>query len=550
MAIPRSLVLLLLGGISILTSACNRKERRGKIYTGVHEDEPVLIDSTSVAGLIPGDAWYHDGALAFINDAYRKNEWVALWHDGEVPTEHARVFVQRLKDAGDHGLNPKDYRAERIEKLMAEGSHAEADALLTTEFYRYTTHMLSGLTAGVKDKFSWLIKTTPVEYADLLTGILTSPNPEEGFKKTEPQHGEYQTLKKALALYRKMAEGIEWSSIDAKKLSIGDKSPEVLKVRERLTYSGDYVPATLNVTDPQTFDPALELGVKAFQGRYGLEPDGVVGGETKRAMEVSPKARIRQIILNMERWRLLPQEFDARFILVNIAGYRFHLFDDGKEVMNMRVIVGDEFTQTPIFADTMQYIVFAPYWNVPASILENEVIPAIQRKGVGWLTSQDMEVVKGNDVVDPYTVPWNTLEPASYEYRVRQRPGAQNSLGFVKFIFPNNFNVYLHDTPNDWLFQKAQRHFSHGCIRLERPQDLAVYLLSDQGWDKGQVVKAMAGKTQQQVNLKKPIPVYLLYFTAWADENGSLSFREDIYGYDKELANAYLGALEKDAQPN
>ena len=244
------------------------------------------------------------------------------------------------------------------------------------------------------------------------------------------------------------------------------------------------------------------------------------------------EVRIEQLTLNMERWRWLPESLGDRHILVNVPTYQLDVYENGQVVLPMRVVAGKKDNPTPIFMDKMENVVFSPYWNVPPSIARNETIPAAMRDP-GYLDRNNMEVVKGRHVVDPWSVSWSAV--AAGNYTIRQRPGEKNALGHVKFLFPNQFDVYLHDTPAESLFARTDRSFSHGCVRIEKPEELAEYVLRSQPeWTRERIRAAMFGGVEKWVTLKEPLPVYILYMTAWVDPDGAVQFREDIYGHDQK----------------
>ncbi|OGX89839.1 L,D-transpeptidase family protein [Hymenobacter coccineus] len=288
------------------------------------------------------------------------------------------------------------------------------------------------------------------------------------------------------------------------------------------------------------YDKALANAVKAFQNDAGLRPDGVVSGTTLRELNVPIGQRIDQVLLNMERWRWLPKKFEPDYLLVNIPEYRLHVVENGEEAMTMRVIVGKALTATPIFSDKMEYVVLAPYWYVPFSIVDKELKNRLA-DNPQYLDHLDMEVVRGYGrtatVIDPTTIDWANVTQDNFKYTVRRRPGPKNDLGNAKFIFPNSNDVYLHDTPHGELFSQVSRNFSHGCVRVEEPMKLAAYLLRDKPeWDEQSILDTVAAHREKYITLTKKLPVYLVYLTAWADADGHAHFRDDIYGHDKALA--------------
>ncbi|MBW3535042.1 MAG: L,D-transpeptidase family protein, partial [Gemmatimonadetes bacterium] len=282
--------------------------------------------------------------------------------------------------------------------------------------------------------------------------------------------------------------------------------------------------------DPAAYDSAMARAVERFQRRHGIVPDGTVGAETRAAMNVPVEDRIRSIKLNLDRWRWLPRDLGEHFVMVNVAGQEMAVVRDGEPALTMNVIIGEVANQTPIFQDTMEHIVVNPYWNVPQSIAEEELWPKVERDPT-YLARNDYEVVGSGDA-----------------RRIRQKPGRSNALGHVKFLFPNDLNIYLHDTPTGHLFSRSARAFSHGCIRLERPDDLARYLFThatDRGADEYDALRARS--TEQWVNLSEKLPVYVLYFTAWADEEGNTRFYPDVYARDRAMDTLARAKLDGEA---
>jgi murein L,D-transpeptidase YcbB/YkuD len=294
--------------------------------------------------------------------------------------------------------------------------------------------------------------------------------------------------------------------------------------------------------DPQLFDEALEQALKRFQTRYGLTADGVLDTTTRAELNVSADRRVEQLEVNLERWRWLPQDLGRRHIIVNIPAFELEVVEKDAVVLAMRVVVGRPYQHTPVFSETMRYLVLNPYWEVPHDIAVQDVLPHIKRD-FSYLSQQQMQMYKGwgpaAQVIDPATVNWSAITPASFPFRLSQDPGPVNALGRIKFMFLNKFNVYLHDTPARPLFDEAQRDFSHGCIRIQKPLELALYLLrKDPKWNRDALLRALNEVKDRSLPLPEPIPIHLLYWTAWADENGTIEFRRDIYGQDAPLLAA------------
>jgi murein L,D-transpeptidase YcbB/YkuD len=311
-------------------------------------------------------------------------------------------------------------------------------------------------------------------------------------------------------------------------------------LRERLRLEDDLGPA--QEQDAELFDPALEQATKKFQRHHGLEADGAVGAATRAELNVPVERRVGQLELNLERWRWLPEDLGRRHIIVNIAAFELEVVEEDAVILAMRVVVGRLYNRTPVLSDTMRYIVLNPYWHVPRGIAAEELLPII-KKDPSYLAKYKLRVFpnSGPDTreVDPANIDWSALSSAEFPFRLRQDPGPINSLGRVKFMFLNKFNVYLHDTPARPLFEETQRDLSHGCIRIQKPIELAVYLLQQEpGWNREALVRALDDAVDRTVPLPEPIQIHLLYWTAWADADGTIQFRPDIHGGDDPLWQA------------
>lgn len=313
-------------------------------------------------------------------------------------------------------------------------------------------------------------------------------------------------------------------------------------LRQRLAVTGELDTEAAEGEDAKQYDEALADAVRTFQTRHGLKQDGKLDESTLQALNIPAAERVREIELNLERWRWLPQELGDRHIVVNIPAFQLRAFADGEQVKRMDVIVGKEYNDrdTPIFVDRMQYLVFRPYWNIPHGIATEEILPKA-REDEAYLADNDYQIVPSFAAdAEPREVNSENMDKvAAGEWQLRQDAGPQNSLGLVKFLFPNDYAVYLHDTPADSLFDKVERDFSHGCIRVHHPAQLADWVLDNQDdWDRERIDEAMNGGERRRVELESPIPVYLLYWTAFANNGDAVQFREDLYGHDQRLDEA------------
>lgn len=476
---------------------------------------------------------------------YERRVYRPAWSDGGNPSAVARALLDAIRAADRQGLRSADYHLAAIERLLTGGGEGpmrplsmsdliDLDLLLTDAFLIYASHLLSGRVDPVSLDPLWVANRRERDLVAHLEAALESGRIDEALEELLPPYEGYRRLREELARQRTIVAEAGWPTVpDGPKLALGDEGPRVAALRERLLPMG---PRAADVAE--TFDEELERAVMAFQRRHGLEPDGVVGQATIRALNVSPEDRARQIELNLERWRWLPSDLGDPYIIVNIAGFELDVIEAGAQALTMRVVVGRPYRRTPVFSDQITYLVLNPSWHVPRHLAVQDVLPQI-KKDPGYLQRQRMRVFRGNSPVAPGSVDWASVTAQSFDFRLRQDPGPTNALGQVKFMLPNRFNVYLHDTPSRELFERAARDFSSGCIRLQRPIELAEYLLRDApGWTRERIEARIKSGLEQTVSLPRPIPVHLLYWTAWAEPDGIVQFRPDIYGRDAILAKA------------
>ena len=487
---------------------------------------------------------------------YEARDFAPAWIEGNEPRSEIEDLLKALWSAEQEGLDPELYHVSLIDARWREASKgfltkkgfepAEAgklDAWLTYLYMRYSSDLADGLSDLARADSTWRIRPEKFDPRALLEKALQEGRVAESLLDLTPASEQYRALRHALAEHRAQAAKGGWPQVPARlRLKPGQRSPHVADLAKRLKASGDFEGKVPGEGQSATYDAPLQEAVKRFQRRHGLQDTAVVDGSVVAEMNVPIEARIRQIAINLERWRWLPRDLGDRFILVNIPEYRLEVWDRGKVPLSMRVVVGKEDTPTPIFTDEMTHVVFSPYWNVPPDIAEGETLPAVLTDP-GFLERTNMEVVdKSGNVVDPDEV--DLTDPT--QYRFRQRPGSDNSLGLVKFMFPNQYNVYLHDTPADSLFARASRSFSHGCVRVEQPVALAEYVLGDQPeWTRERIEEAMHAGEERTAKLKTPVPVYLGYWTARVSADGIVQFRKDVYGTDRRLTALLADRLSR-----
>lgn len=315
------------------------------------------------------------------------------------------------------------------------------------------------------------------------------------------------------------------------------RDERVSLLRTRLRVTEDIIAYTFD--EPELYDETVQEAVKKYQKRNGLEPDGNLGKETLTSLNIPVETRIEQIKINLDRCRWLPQDLGKKYIMVNLPAYELELVNEGKVDLEMTVAVGKPFRQTPVFSSKMTYLVFNPYWTIPPTILSQDMIPA-QAKNPEHLNRLNIKVIASDgSIMDPSTIDWSNAKGSNFPYTLRQEPGANNALGEVKFIFPNSYNIYMHDTNHRELFVKTDRALSSGCIRLSQPREMAEYILAkDNNWSKEKIKEVLKSQQNYSVILKEPIMVHMQYWTVFVDENGILNFRKDIYNRDQKLINA------------
>ncbi len=479
------------------------------------------------------------GLLAF----YRQRDFAPAWRYADGPSPQAHALARLLAASADEGLPPAAYHAEEIARLLAEGDAdpaavARLDVLLTDAFLTYGAHLLRGRADPHALHDGWSLPAREADLGALLGAALRAGSLEAALAGLRPRHRPYARLRQTLAAYRRLADEGGWPTLsDGPTLETESRGERVGALRLRLRRSGDLAAPT-DTAAADRFDAALEAAVRAFQQRHGLEADGRVGRATLAALNVPVEARIRHLERNLERWRWLPDDLGAHHVFVNLAACRLEVVEEGQVVLQRRIIRGTPRNPTPVFSAQLTEVVLAPVWNVPRSIAVGEILPAL-RRDAAYLARHSMTLFEGSRAVDPGSIDWAQVSAQGFPYRIRQASGPGNTLGRIKFVLTNPFGVGLHDTNQRYLFQRTGCAFSHGCLRLENPLDLAVYALrGDTTWTAQRLNAAIDRWVETAVALPSPSPLYVLYFTAWVDEHGTLHFRDDGYPYDARLDEA------------
>ena len=449
---------------------------------------------------------------------YKERDFALAWFDKDGLTEQSFQMYLAAVNSGKQGIGqPAPYRDELISLFGDEPSKTTIvpiDLMLTAQYFHYNAANFEGeVTERQTRALDWLIKREKIDPIQLLNDIVDNKSDiynDEAFRKG------YAELKVALAAMReKGLEKLGPIQSEQTKYEPGDSSEVIRKVRERLAVLGDM---EANNNSP-VLDEELVEGIKVFQKRHGLEPDGIAGPGFFKELNVSGNQRVRQILANMERYRWMSDDGNHDYLFVNIPDYKLYAYENDSIVWEMNVVVGQDLNKTVVFSGDIDHLVFSPYWNIPASIVQKEILPGIERNP-NYLAEKNMEIY-GNSGGLP---------------NIRQKPGAHNSLGKVKFMFPNSHSIYLHDSPAKSLFTNTERAYSHGCVRVANAEYLANYLLKDQSkWTPEKVREAMDLGKETVVNLDKPKPVFITYFTAFVDKEGKLNFRKDIYNRDSKL---------------
>ncbi|MCW8930958.1 MAG: L,D-transpeptidase family protein [Gammaproteobacteria bacterium] len=486
--------------------------------------------------------------LGMLRNLYEYNDYQLFWEK----KSKVDVLLKAINDSEQLGLVPQDYHLDELTKRLNKGTlkrilgetgieQAQTDILLTDALLRLAYHMNFGKVVPSTLDPDWnlrreFLSKDPI--AQLAYHLNSAQKLKKLFKGSLEQGNLYKGLITALANYRQIQQGGGWNVVPSGAvLKPGMKDSRVPLIKARLQVTGDLQKNNINDSD-RFYSAELEEGVKQFQKRHNLNVDGVIGRGTLEQMNVPVESRIEQIRANLERIRWVKRNLGDEFVLVNIAGFNLYYYQANKLVWTSRVQVGKGYRKTPVFRDDINYLVFNPTWTVPPTILSKDILPKL-KKDPGYLQKKNMNVIdsKGK-IIDASKINWATMTAKTFPYMIRQEPGPHNALGRVKIMFPNKHLVYLHDTPSKSNFNKTERAFSSGCIRVENPFELVELLLKDSDkWNQNSFDELLATGKLKNVSLPAKVPVLLLYFTTQIDENGHILFYKDIYNRDENVIN-------------
>ena len=527
---------------ALAQAATGGTERVREIVERVRDDPAQRVRGEAIA------------ARRALPELYANRGFSLAWGSADARAE----LLRAIRDSAADGLDPQDYHLAALEKLadatatpaVSSGGLSSGgapndlwidyDLLQTDALARLLYHLIFGKVdpREVTPHWNFDREVHRGDPARFLQSVIDAPSVYAEIEREKPQYEMYLKLRAEYARYRELRERGGWTAIPGgPALKPGMHDARVAALRARLAATGELAhPAS--PTDALSFDDALSAAVRTFQSVNGLDTDGAVGASTLAALNSPLDARIEQIAVNLERGRWLLHDLAPSFIVVNVAGYRVYYLRDRELVWSARAQVGKPYRQTPIFRSTLQYLVINPTWTVPPGILAKDILPALKRDP-GYLAKKGLEVIDadGRPVTTP--IDWVSMTPSKFRYQLRQGPGPNNALGRVKFMFPNPYSVYLHDTPSQALFEKSARAFSSGCIRVENALELAAVLLEGQpGWDAAAIQSAVDAGETRTVTLQEKMPVLLTYWTSWVDRDGLLQFRSDVYGQDEKVRTA------------
>lgn len=501
--------------------------------TGVSAIEQFIVDRGNFS--ISGIELRNRAALEAV---YKVRNYAPLWTTADHPTYTSVVVAQRLANANYLGLNPSKYYSRLLNQMASDSYQSnllEFEILMTDSIISYFDDLAHGATEPPSYKAGWRLERAKIDTGEIAKDFFNGQKSlSETIDELHPTHHRFNRLLNALHEHQGIADNGGWPQISGgPSVTYGDRSTRVAELRQRLLASHDLSYNTS--TDYDLFDTELSEALIRFQKRHGLEPDGVLGPNTLQTLNIPVEQRIELLNLNLDRWRWLSRDMGYSNITVNTAGYEMDVTLHGGVAMNMNVIVGKPKHATPLFSDTMEHMVFNPSWYVPRSIARK--LLRKEANNPGYLVRNNFEA---RDKSTNTAVAFSQLTPFdkdpeffSAKYWLRQKPGDDNALGRLKFMFPNKYSIYLHDTNSPELFSESERAFSHGCVRLEQPEELAELILTADGRSYSEIQQYQQVNSTKKVNLKNPLPVHLTYQTAWVSDEGVTNFRDDIYKHDR-----------------
>lgn len=487
------------------------------------------IENISISNSMPDVEKIY--AVFSVKNIYMSNEFRTLWNKNNEIAQ----FITEIENAWEEGLNPQDYHIERIRELnlisvLTPGQWAERDILLTDAYLLYASHLLSGKVDPVSLNAGWHVSRREGDPVALFNATIRSNNYNSSIKSLVPANRPYESMKRMLIKFRAIKQQGGWGTIPTGPvIETGMTDQRIPAIRARLNLTDEYPGADKGESE-EVYSLDMQEAIRMYQRRQGFPGDGKIDDPTIKALNVPVEERIIQLEINMERWRWLPREFSEYYVLVNIANYELQVIKNEKVTHEFRVIAGKPARKTPVFSSRISYLVFNPTWTIPPTILNQDVIPEA-RKSTNYLKSKNIRVFDGSGrELNVDSMNWQS--PGVNRYVFRQDPGPANALGAVKFMFPNEFSIYIHDTPSRELFNRSERAFSSGCIRVENPLKLAEILLDDpKGWNQGAINEIITSRETKTVNLKVRPDVHILYWTCWVMDDLPY-FRKDIYERD------------------
>lgn len=474
-------------------------------------------------------------AISSLQHLYNGRGFVPIWNVRE--KKQLKALIAAVGDSRRHGLAANDYHLKALERLLeidgGDAAEVDLELLASDAWLLLASHYASGRLSPNGIDNQWRAARRNFNAVQAMEKAIKEKNLVGALQQFYPSQPGYRRL---LDLLEQLRSQSDWPRVTVKgELKPGESRTGVASLKRRLQASGELA-SSASAND--LYDRETESALKQFQQRYGLNPDAVLGAATLDALNTTREQRIRQVIANLDRWRWLPDKLGRRHIRVNIADFSVEAWENGHPVLTMRAIIGRAYRRTPVFSANMSYLVLNPFWEVPPSIAVNDKLPLL-RKNPEQLRQSGFEVLTPDGAVAPTAVNWDNVSPSAFPYRLRQKPGPANALGQVKLMFPNPYNVYLHDTSERHLFDKDIRTYSSGCVRVQKPVELAAWALAEQkGWNLERMQRVIASGETTTVNITSPIPVHVEYWTAWVGDDGKPRYRSDIYGRDQMVDQA------------